>query len=103
MYARNHEEILVVGGVHLGSIVADITMLCLHGSDWSGAGHEVAFGMSMMIINLFAKLAAMGILFMVYEEISGGAFIPTRRNKDFSQIGENKDAADETGGSYQND
>mmetsp|Transcript_29674 Transcript_29674/g.41356 ORF Transcript_29674/g.41356 Transcript_29674/m.41356 type:complete len:144 (-) Transcript_29674:181-612(-) len=103
MYTRNSEEVVVVGGIHGGSIIADIIMLCLHGSDWSSAGHEVAFGMSMMIINLFAKMGALGVMFMIYEETSGGSFVPSNKGG-FSEIRDDKkDIADETGPSYQNE
>eukprot|EP00466_Bigelowiella_natans_P010993 jgi/Bigna1/81520/fgenesh1_pg.81_\ len=109
MYTRNSEEVVVVGGIHGGSIIADIIMLCLHGSDWSSAGHEVAFGMSMMIINLFAKMGALGVMFMIYEETSGFAVSNACMvNKGlvggFSEIRDDKkDVADETGPSYQNE
>lgn len=45
MYSRKESQLVFVAAIHLGSLISDVISLCLHGSDWSGAGHEVAFGM----------------------------------------------------------
>mmetsp|Transcript_23340 Transcript_23340/g.56593 ORF Transcript_23340/g.56593 Transcript_23340/m.56593 type:complete len:146 (+) Transcript_23340:74-511(+) len=105
MYCRKSGQLIFVAAIHSGSFVSDIISLCLHGSDWSGAGHEVAFGMSMMIINLFAKIGALMAMFMLYEEGGSGEFsrVPEKTTKDFNDL-DDPDIKDlDAGSSYQND
>uniref|UniRef100_A0A6U2Y5X0 Uncharacterized protein n=1 Tax=Lotharella globosa TaxID=91324 RepID=A0A6U2Y5X0_9EUKA len=99
---KDARDLLISAAIHIGSILADIIMLCLHGSEWSSAGHEVAFGMSMIIINLFAKVAAILVMGMLFEEARSSG---SNQKGTFSEIDDTKDIDYEPGGngSYQND
>ncbi|GAB5367244.1 hypothetical protein AAMO2058_001213300 [Amorphochlora amoebiformis] len=98
---EDDQDMMVTAGIHAGSVLADIIILCLHGGEWSSAGHEVAFGMSMFIINMFAKMIALIAMFMVYEEVRRSSFPSSGQPKGkFTEI-DDKDM--DIGGSYQND
>ncbi len=51
------------------SCLADIISLSLNGGGWSAAGHE--FAMTLVVFNLFAKFASVGLMYFIHEELRG--------------------------------
>jgi len=53
------------------SLITDISLLGLHGSNWSSYGKEQAFGMGFLIITLVIKTLSLLVMVIIFSELGG--------------------------------
>jgi len=69
---------------HVGSLLIDIVLLGLYGDHWSNAGHQYAFAMAMIIINLFVKCLGVGCMFFIFNDLGGDLAFPNSASGNIS-------------------
>eukprot|EP00455_Lapot_gusevi_P021428 TRINITY_DN224_c0_g2_i1.p1 TRINITY_DN224_c0_g2~~TRINITY_DN224_c0_g2_i1.p1 ORF type:complete len:200 (-),score=77.30 TRINITY_DN224_c0_g2_i1:234-761(-) len=72
-YTRNGRVNAVTLLVVILSLLTDISICGLYAKDWGKSGHEHAFGLAMLIVNLFVKLLMIACHYNLYMEF-GGSF-----------------------------